>query len=89
VHRGFHTSGIRLDRGFAPWLSITGLTWREEPGPVLVVVSGHRQRAGRLRVPPEHYAEARRILRDQLAQHELRLDPPALDLGGHDKREDL
>ena len=88
VQRGFFTSGIRLDRGFAPWPTITGLTWREEPGPVLVVISG-RQRAGRLTVPPQHYGEARRILRDHLALHDLTLDRPPLDLTGHDHREDL
>jgi len=89
VQRGFFTSGIRLDRGFVRWPSITGLTWREEPGPVLVVVSGHRQRAGRLAVPPAHYGEARRILRDHLALHDLHLDRAAVDLGGHDRRNDV
>ena len=89
VRRGFFTSGIRLDRGFVGWPAITGLTWREEPAPVLVVVSGHRQRAGRLSVPPEHFGEARRILRDHLALHVLQLDKPPLDLGGHDHRDDL
>jgi hypothetical protein len=89
IQRGFFISGIRLDRGFAGWPSITGLTWREDPGPVLVVVAGHRQRAGRLTVPPEHYGAARRILRDRLALHDLHLDRPALDLGGHDNREDI
>ena len=89
VHRGFFTSGIRLDRGFVAWTAVTGLTWREEPGPVLVVVAGHQQRAGRLSVPPGHFGEARRILRDHIAAHDLHFDPPALNLGGHDNREDV
>jgi len=89
VRRGFFTSGIRLDRRFVAWPSITGVTWREDPGPVLVVVSGHQARAGRLSVPPAHGGEARRILRDRIAAHDLRMDPPALDLGGHDHRDDV
>jgi hypothetical protein len=89
VRRGFFTSGIRLDRGFVSWPAITGLTWREEPGPVLSVVAGHQRRAGRLSVPPDHYGEARRILRDHLALHDLTLDRPPLDLAGHDQREDV
>jgi len=89
VQRGFFTSGIRLDRGFVRWPSITGLTWREEPSPVLIVVSGHQQRAGRLAVPPEHFGEARRILKDHIAGDGLHLDPPTLDLGRHDRRDDV
>ncbi len=89
VRRGFFTTGIRLDRGFVAWRAVTGLTWREEPGPVLIVVSGHRRRAGRLSVPPEHFGESRRILRDHLALHDLTLDKPPLSLVDHDQREDL
>jgi hypothetical protein len=89
IQRGFFTGGIRLDRGFVPWTSVTGLTWREDPGPVLIVVAGHQQRAGRLAVPLAHYGEARRILRDHIAMHDLHIDRPVLDLGGHDHRDDV
>ncbi|MEK6629371.1 MAG: hypothetical protein AABY89_01415 [Acidobacteriota bacterium] len=89
VQRGFYQDGIWLDRGFARYQQVTGITWHDDPTPTLVVVSGHAKRAGRLTVPAEHYAEARRLLRDRIAAHQLHFQPPLLDLGGHDEREDV
>ena len=89
VERGFYRDGLWLDRRFVNYRDITGLTWREEPAPALVVVAGHQQRAGRLSVPAEHYGEARRLLRDHIKTRDLHFQRPPLDLGGHDEREDV
>jgi len=89
LERGFYAEGIWLERGFVRYKDITGVTWRDEPWPTLIVVAGHRERAGHLDVPPDDYAQARRILRDRIAAHELRIAGSLLDLGGHDKREDV
>jgi hypothetical protein len=89
VRRGFFEQGMRLDRGFARWRDVTGLTWHDGPPPVLVIVCRHKERAGRLTVPVEHFGAARRILRDQVASHQLHFTHPPLDLGGHDEREDV
>ncbi|MCX6543763.1 MAG: hypothetical protein NTV05_05040 [Acidobacteria bacterium] len=89
VERGFYRDGLRLERRFVKYSDITGLTWREDRAPALVVVAGHQQRAGRLVVPPEHYGEARRLLRDHIRAHHLHIQRPPLDLGGHDEREDV
>jgi hypothetical protein len=40
-------------------------------------------------VPPEHYAEARRLLRDKIHGHDIQFSGKALDLGAHDEREDV
>jgi hypothetical protein len=89
IRRGFFEEGVRLDRGFARWWDITGLTWHDGPPPVLVIVFRHKERAGRLTVPLEHFGAARRILRDRVASHQLQFPHPPLDLGGHDERQDV
>ena len=89
VERGFYRNGVWLTRGFVRYEDITGLTWHDDPQPTLIVVAGHRQRAGHIEVPSEHYAEARRILRDRITTDQLHLSKPLLDLGGHDRRDDV
>ncbi|MEW5981169.1 MAG: hypothetical protein AB1806_02225 [Acidobacteriota bacterium] len=89
ISRGFYERGIWLERGFVRYKEMTGATWREEPGPTLVVVAGQRQRAGRLPVPPHLVGEARHILHERVKEHQLHFDPPLLDLGGHDERDDI
>jgi len=86
--RGFYEQGVRLDRGFAAWPAITGLTWRHEEPPVLIVAHTH-EGAGRLTVPLEHLGAARRVLRDRIAAHQIHFTPGPLDLGGHDERQDV
>jgi hypothetical protein len=88
LKRGFFEDGVRLDRGFVRWTGITGMTWRHEGPPVLVVAHGH-QRAGLLSVPLDQLGPARRLLRDRIAAHEIRFTPGPLDLGGHDGRQDV
>ncbi|MFO7694228.1 MAG: hypothetical protein R6V57_14160 [Vicinamibacterales bacterium] len=88
LKRGFYEQGVRLDRGFARWAGITGLSWRHEGPPVLIVAHAHQQ-AGRLTVPLEQLGAARRVLRDRIAAHQIHFTPGPLDLGGHDERQDV
>jgi len=91
VERGFYADGVWLSRRLVKYTDVTGLAWREEPGndPVLLVVARHRQQAGHLAVPAELFGEVRRLLRDRIGTDQVHMDAPLLDLGGHDRREDV
>jgi transposase-like protein len=78
-----------MEGGFIPYTRIGGLAWREDAEIVLVVVPRRRASVRRLVVPRDAYAEARRILRDKIAQHEIHYAGETLDLGGHDERRDV
>jgi hypothetical protein len=89
VAKGFYEHGVWLERRFVKYGDITGITWREDPNPTLLVVVGHKQMASHVAVPLEFYAEARKILRDRINADQLHMGKPLLDLGGHDRREDV
>jgi hypothetical protein len=89
IRRGFYADGVWADSGFIPYTSIGGLTWREEPEITLIVVPRMKKLARTLVVPSQYYAEARRLLRDKIAEHELHFTGKALDLGAHDERDDV
>ena len=89
IGRGFYRDGVWLDTGFMPYEAIGGLTWREQPQPTLVVLPRMTRLARRLDVPPQHYAAARRLLRDKILGHDIHFTGKALDLGVHDEREDV
>jgi hypothetical protein len=89
VEHGFYEQGLWLDDdAFLPYAEIGGLSWREEPDIALLAVPRGREVARRLAVPREHYAEARRLLRDRMASHEIDVHE-VLDLGVHDARDDV
>lgn len=88
IGRGFYDDGIWADTAFIPYTEVGGITWREgEHSVSLIVISRLKNLARRLAVPPEHYGEARRLLRDKIGHHEIQFGT-GLDLGGHDERED-
>jgi len=89
IGRGFYQEGLWLDSGFLPYAAIGGLTWREDPEPSLVVLPRMTKLARRLAVPPQHYAEARKLLREKIQGFEIHFTGKALDLGAHDEREDV
>jgi hypothetical protein len=89
VARGFYRDGIWLDRRFVKYRDITGISWREDPNPTLLVVVGHKQMASHVAMPPECYAEARKLLRERISSDQLHMQKPLLDLGGHDRRDDV
>lgn len=89
IGRGFYADGIWADTGFVPYVKIGGLRWREGGRPTLVLIDRVRQLARTLVVPEAHYAEARRLLRDRIAAHDIQFSGRGLDLGAHDEREDV
>jgi hypothetical protein len=55
----------------------------------LVIISRLRNLARRLNVPAQHYAAARRLLRDKVSKHDIHFSGTGLDLLDHDEREDI
>jgi hypothetical protein len=89
IKRGFYEDGIWAEGGFLKYGQIGGLTWREGPPLALVLSYRDRPMARRLLVPPQHYAAARRLLRDRIESHDLHFTGKPLDLGHHDERDDV
>jgi hypothetical protein len=88
IGRGFYEDGIWADSNFIPYNEIGGISWREAPQAVsLVVISRTRNLARRLAVPAQHYAAARRLLRDKIGEHAIHFTGTGLDLGQHDERD--
>ena len=89
ISRGFYEDGIWADSAFIPYRDVGGIRWREgEHSVSLVVLSRLKNLARALRVPAEHYGAARRLLRDKIAQRQIRFEGMGLDLGVHDAREE-
>jgi hypothetical protein len=89
IARGFYEDGIWADTSFIPYNEVGGISWREgEDSVSLVVISRLRNLARRLAVPLEHYAAARRLLRDKIGQHEIHFFGTGLNLGVRDERDE-
>lgn len=86
---GFYRDGVWCDAGFVPYTTIGGMRWREERDPTLVLLPRMRQIALTLVVPHELFGAARRLLRDLIQAHDIAFSDTALDLGGHDGRDDV
>jgi hypothetical protein len=90
ITRGFYADGIWADSAFIAYNEIGGISWREgEHEVALIMTSRLRNLARRLIVPASHYAEARRLLRDKIAKHDIHFGGSGLDLVGHDERDDV
>ncbi|MDP1571994.1 MAG: hypothetical protein Q8L86_18505 [Vicinamibacterales bacterium] len=90
IRRGLYADGIWVDRGFMPYTHIGGLSWREgAPDTTLVVIARDKGTARRLDVPGPLLGEVRRHLREKVTAHDIDFVGAALDLGGHDAREDI
>jgi hypothetical protein len=90
ITRGFYEDGIWADSAFMPYNEIGGISWREGDHEVaLIITSRLRALARRLIVPVNHYAAARRLLRDKIAKHDIHFSGSGLDLVGHDERDDV
>jgi hypothetical protein len=89
IRRGLYADGIWTDGGYVPYGNIGGLTWREGEHPTLVVLYRWRSFAKKLLVPRTFYGEARKVLRDKIAEHEIHFTGKPLDLGAHDERDDV
>ena len=87
IGRGFYEDGIWADGGFVPYASIGGISWREEEHHLTLVLLDRFRDFGRLlTVPQRYYGEARRVLRDKIAAHDIHFTDKSLDLGDHDER---
>ncbi len=83
IQRGFYQSGIWFDRSFVPYTKVRRLGWREQPDIVLIVTKETglmEQDYARLRVPKEHYGEARRILASHIDDQSLSVETGILGL---------
>ena len=89
IGRGFYADGIWADGGFMPYSHIGGLTWREGRPGHAGADAPHAAFARQLVVPHPYYGAARRLLRDQIAAHDIHFTGKSLDLGLHDERDDV
>ena len=84
IERGFYEPGIWSDSGFMRWSEISAVSWKEERQVTLILVSNARNLARRLDVPVARYGEARRLLRDRIKAHDLKITGIGLDLGSRE-----
>ncbi len=87
IGRGFYEEGVWTDRGYIPYASVGGLSWREGPPLTLAIIHRTRPLARLLVVPARHHAAVRRILRDKISQHDIHFTGKGLDLGDRDERD--
>jgi len=84
IASGFYGDGIWSDSGFMRWAQISAISWKEERGVTLILISHFRNIARRLDVPAHLYGQARRVLQDKVREHALRIGGSGLDLGSRD-----
>ena len=90
IRRGLYADGIWTDTGFMPYTQIGGLSWKDDSDTTLVVIARRRALARRLRVPGTKLGEARRLLREKIASHDIEFaGGPGLHLGERDTRESV
>lgn len=89
IARGFYQDGVWADTGFLPWGQIAAVSWKEEQGVTLVLISHLKSIARRLHVPGELYGEARRLLRDKIKAHDIHIGGTGLDLGSRDEQDSV
>ena len=85
IARGFYDEGVWADSGFMRWAQISAVTWKEESGVTLILISRLKSLARRLEVPAHLYGEARRVLRDKVKSHDIHFGGAGLDLGSRDE----
>lgn len=88
IQRGFYRDGVWSDGGFVRYAGIGGIAWREGKDPVLLLAAEGGGTARSLVVPGQQYGAVRRLLRDLISRHTIRLSGHGLDLGVKDERED-
>jgi len=81
IARGFYGDGVWSDSGFMRWAQISAISWKEEGRITLILISHFRNIARRLEVPGNLYGQARKVLRDKVREHTLRMGGSGLDLG--------
>jgi hypothetical protein len=89
IRPGLYEDGIWTDGGYIAYGNIGGLTWREGDHTTLVVLYRWRSFARKVIVPEPVYGEARKVLRDKIAAHDIHFTGKPIDLGLHDERDDV
>jgi hypothetical protein len=84
IARGFYRDGVWSDSGFMRWGQISAVSWKEEGGITLVLISHFRSIARRLAVPGPLYGQARRLLREKIKAQDIHIGGSGLDLGSRD-----
>src|SRR5688500_3615829 len=87
IARGFYRDGVWADTGFMPWGQISAVSWKEDGGVTLVLISHFRSIAKRLAVPGHLYGQARRVLRDKIKTQDIHIGGAGLDLGSRDDQD--
>jgi hypothetical protein len=87
IRRGFYQEGVWSDSGFLPWRQISAVSWKEDGGVTLILISHLRSIARRLHVPGDLYGQARRLLRERIKAHDLHIRGGGLDLGSRDEED--
>ena len=85
IARGFYSDGVWSDSGFMRWAHISAVSWKEDDGVTLILISRLKSLARRLEVPGNLYGEARRVLRDKIKAHDIQMGGAGLDLGSRDE----
>src|SRR5512139_574009 len=88
VRLGFYEDGIWAETAFVPYRQIDAISWHDTPQVTLIIVSRLRSLARRLVVPGDLYGAARRVLRERIAAHDIKLTGAGLELGLRDTSED-
>jgi hypothetical protein len=89
ISRGFYQDGVWSDTGFLRWGQISAVSWKEDGGVTLVLVSHLQNIARRLEVPGPLYGQARRLLRDRIKARDIHIGGAGLDLGSRDEEDSV
>ena len=87
IARGFYRDGVWSDTGFMPWGQISAVSWKDDAGVTLVLISHVRSIARHLHVPGEFYGQARRLLRERVKAHDIHIGGAGLDLGSRNEQD--
>jgi hypothetical protein len=89
ISRGFYRDGVWADTGFLRWGQISAVSWKEEGGVTLVLISHLKNIARRLEIPGHLYGQARRVMRDRVKAHDIHIGGAGLDLGSRDDQDSV
>ena len=70
-----------------PWGQISAVSWKDDAGVTLVLISHVRSIARHLHVPGEFYGQARRLLRERVKAHDIHIGGAGLDLGSRNEQD--
>jgi hypothetical protein len=87
ISRGFYRDGVWSDSGFMRWAQISAVSWKEDGGITLILISHFRNIARKLQVPGHLYGQARRVLRDRIRDRALHIGGSGLDLGSRNEED--